>query len=216
MSVEIISFDSRTALMSTLADRVAEDLRAALRDKDRVSLAVPGGTTPAPFLSDLATRDLDWAKVRVTLTDERWVPPGHERAAAAAFLPLYLEACEPERALARIGEALEVARPLDVCVLGMGTDGHTASLFPGADHLAEALDPEGAVPVQALRAPGAPEPRVTLTAPVLNEAERTYLLIAGGDKRAVLDRALEDGPAGELPVRAILRGPGSVAVYWTP
>lgn len=98
----------------------------------------------------------------------------------------------------------------------MGTDGHTASLFPGADHLAEALDPEGAVPVLALRAPGAPEPRVTLTAPVLNEAELTYLLIAGGDKRAVLDRALEDGPAGEMPVRAVLRGPGSVAVYWTP
>ena len=131
MSVEITAFDSRTALMSSLADRVAEDLRAALLDKNRASLAVAGGTTPAPFLSDLATRELDWAKVRVTLTDERWVPPDHERsnarllrttllngrAAAAGFLPLYLEVADPEQVPAEVGQALEELRPLDVCVL---------------------------------------------------------------------------------------------------
>jgi 6-phosphogluconolactonase len=67
-----------------------------------------------------------------------------------------------------------------------------------------------------MRAPGAPEPRVTLAAPVLNGAARIYLLITGDDKRAVLDRALEDGPVGEMPVRAVLRGPGSVTVYCAP
>ena len=230
MSVEIISFESRTAAMSALADRVAEDLRAALGRKGRASLAVPGGTTPAPFLGDLAKRELDWERVRVTLTDERWVPPDHERsnarllrttlltgrAAAAEFLPLYLEASEPEQVLARVAEALEAVWPLDVCVLGMGTDGHTASLFPGADRLDEGLDPEGAATVLAMRAPGAPEPRVTLAAPVLNGAARIYLLITGDDKRAVLDRALEDGPVREMPVRAVLRGPGSVTVYCAP
>ncbi len=230
MNVEITAFESRTVMMSTLAGRVAEDLRAALRENDRASLAVPGGTTPAPFLNDLATRDLDWAKVRITLTDERWVPPNHERsnarllrttllsgrAAAATFQPLYLEATKPEKVLARIGQALEGLRPLDVCVLGMGTDGHTASLFPAADLLADALDPQGAAPVLALRAPGAPEARVTLTAPVLNGATRRYLLITGHDKQTVLDEALEDGPVEEMPVRAILRGPKSVDVFWTP
>jgi 6-phosphogluconolactonase len=138
------------------------------------------------------------------------------RATAAEFLPRYLEASGPEPVLARVVESLEVLWPLDVCVLGMGTDGHTASLFPAADRLDEALDPDCPAPVLALRAPGAPEPRVTLTAPVLNEAARIYLLITGGDKRAVLARALEDGPIGEMPVRAILRGPNSPAVYWTP
>jgi len=230
LSPDIESFASPSALMSALADRVAEDLQAALAHKAWTSLAVPGGTTPGPFLGNLSGRDLHWNKVDVTLTDERWVPLNHphsnerlvrasllsERAAAVNFLPLYSEACGPEQALARVAVALEILRPLDVCVLGMGTDGHTASLFPGSDRLDEALDPRCTASVLPMRTPDTPEPRITLTAPVLTAAAHTYLLIAGDDKQAVLRRALEAGPATEMPVRVVLCGPGPVNVYQVP
>jgi 6-phosphogluconolactonase len=230
MSVEIKTFATRRAQMPALADQVAGDLRAALLQQGRASLAVPGGTTPEPFLSALAEQALDWEKVHATLTDERWLPPSHvhsnerllrgslltKRAAAAIFLPLYVDVPVPEQGLVQIAEALEVVWPLDVCVLGMGTDGHTASLFPGADRLDEALDPDCPEPVLPMRAPGAPEPRITLTLPVLAAAAQTHLLITGNEKRAVLERALEDGPVREMPIRAILRGPSPVTVFHAP
>lgn len=222
--------DSRDALMDELAEAVAGDLRAALAARGRASLAVPGGTTPGPFLDALSRAPLDWSEVTVTLTDERWLPPDHERsnqrlvtgtllrdgAAAAGFLPLYGGGAAPEESLGRVAAALEaMVLPLDVCVLGMGEDRHTASLFPGADRLAEALAPE-APPVLALRAPGAPEPRVTLTAPVLRGAGKVYLLITGEAKAAALETALAAGPEEEAPVRVALRREGPVELFYAP
>jgi len=138
-----------------LARQVAENLQAAIDTKGRASIAVPGGSTPGPFLSALSLEALDWEKVTVTLSDERCVPAGHARsnqtlvtksllrgaAQAARFIPLHADTFEKED----IETALTThALPLDVSVLGMGNDLHTASLFPGTPRLADLLNPRGA------------------------------------------------------------------------
>jgi 6-phosphogluconolactonase len=213
----IVEWPDREEQRDGLAHRVGERLRAALAARGRASLAVPGGTTPGPFLWALAQLALDWARVSVMLTDERFLPEDSPRsntallrrtllqgpAAAATLVPVTAPADLPEHVTGRLTQAIEAALPLDVCVLGMGTDGHIASLFPGADRLALALSEE-APPLLALRAPGVPEPRLTLTLPVLLGARHLFLLIAGAEKKAALRRAEAGGPVSEAPVRAIL------------
>ncbi|MGF1551903.1 MAG: 6-phosphogluconolactonase [Paracoccaceae bacterium] len=217
---------ARDDLGAALARRVAGDLAEAIEARGRASLAVPGGGTPAPFLRALGEAGLDWARVAVTLTDERWVAPDHPRsnqrqlaetlfagrASAAVFVPLYAGTVEPEGAIAGIAAALAPLLPLDAAVLGMGADRHTASLFPGSPELDAALDPE-ATPAMAVTAPGQPERRITLTAPVLAGARRVYLLVQGADKRAALDGALGLDPR-RAPIRAVLdRAAGPIVFY---
>ena len=230
MTVDIRNFPNRPALAAALAAQVSDDLRSAIAERGRGSIAVPGGTTPEPFLIELAGRPIDWRSVLITLTDERCVGVDDARsneglvrrsllsgpASAAMFAPLFPDAPSIEDALAKAAGALDTVLPLSVCVLGMGEDGHTASLFPGAERLSEALDPACGETVMAIRAPGAPETRITLTLPVLNAADHIHLLITGAAKRAALDRALVSGPAAEFPVRAVLGGRKPVTVFHSP
>jgi 6-phosphogluconolactonase len=222
-------FADRAALAEALAAAVAEGLKAGAEARGAASLAVSGGSTPAAFFAALAAHDdVPWDKVTVTLVDERWVDTGSERsnarlveakllqgrAAAARFVPLYQGGTQPDAGAASAAQRA-VPYPLDVAVLGMGTDGHTASFFPGGDTLAAALTAEG--PVIALRAPGAGEPRVTLTLPVLLAARALYLHIEGEEKAATLLRALADGPVEDMPVRAVLRAAATpLTIYWCP
>jgi 6-phosphogluconolactonase len=210
-------------MMMRLSDRLAGELNAALMRPGRVTLAVPGGTTPGPVFDTLAAVDLDWARVDVLLTDERWVPEDSprsntrlvrerlltDRAAAATLVPLHLPGAAPEDRLDEIGAAVARALPVTVLLLGMGADMHVASLFPGADRLEAALAAD-APPVMALRAPGASEPRVTLTAPVLDGAMSKHLVITGAEKRAALERAAHLTPR-EAPVRAVWT---DLTVHW--
>ena len=227
------SFTDCQAQAVALAERVADQLRSALDERGHAVLAVSGGSTPKDFFDRLAREKLDWAKLQVTLVDERWVPDSDERsnarlvktrllqhaAGSAQFVPLYTGDPSPEAGLAT-AEARIAALPLpfDVVVLGMGEDGHTASFFPGGNHLAEALDLEGRARVLPMQAPDASEPRITLALPTLLETRALYLLVSGEKKRDVLaDARLGLGAARDYPVRAVLtqqRVP--VAVYWCP
>lgn len=214
---DFIEYPDKAVLAVDLAELVADQLQDAIDEKGFASLAVPGGTTPERFLRALSAEDIAWDKVSVMLTDERFVDEDSPRsntrllretllqgrAAAARLVPMVAAADAPEDVLGVLMVGLKPTLPLDVCVLGMGLDCHIASLFPGADRLAEALRDDAPV-LLPMRAVGVPEPRLTLTAPVLRGAGAVHVLITGADKKAALETALVKGPVSEAPVRLVL------------
>ncbi len=214
--MKLIEYTSRDAVMRGVADAVAADLGAALAARGQVTLAVPGGTTPGPAFDLLAATPLDWSRVHVLLTDERWVPEtdpasnaalirarllqGH--AASAQFTPYYAAGVEIAEAAAQLSAQLAHVLPIDVMLLGMGADMHTASLFPGAEGLEAALR-EDAPLLMPVRPEGQDMARFSLTAPALRSARRCHLLITGAQKRAALARAA-DLPEAQAPVQIVL------------
>lgn len=222
-------FPRREALADALAVAVAANLREAIEARDVAVLALSGGNTPALFQRRLAAQPLDWAGVVVTLVDERWVPPSHERsnarlvrenllqgaAAAARFEPLYASAPDPESGLAQVARRIgDLPSPFDAVVLGLGLDGHTASWFPDADRLAEALDPRGTAQVLPMRAVAAEEPRMTLTLPLLAAARHLYLHVEGAEKQALFRRIVRGEAAS--PLSALLESTQTpLQVYWS-
>jgi 6-phosphogluconolactonase len=221
--MKLETYPDREFLMLGLANTIAGQLADFLRREGKATLSVPGGTTPGPIFDTLSGVDLDWANVAVVLNDERWVPESSERsntrllrehllrgrAAQARLVPLYAPADQPEEMLEALQDGLKPHLPISVLLLGMGADMHTASLFPGADRLEEALSASAPI-LLPMRAEAAGEPRVTLTAPVLKEAFNIHILITGPEKRAALERAMTLTPA-EAPVRAVL---DNATVHW--
>jgi 6-phosphogluconolactonase len=214
-------FPDGAALAPAFAQWTADLLRQSVDKRGEALLVVSGGTTPKRFFAALAAIPIDWARVTITLADERCVPDDSPRsnarllrenllrdhAAAARFAPLADSRLSPEQELAAANARVATLHlPADLVVLGMGDDGHTASWFPGADNLVEAIDPGARLLVLPMRAPGAPEPRLTLTARVILRARALALHIEGADKLATLERALGPGPLQEMPIRAALRG----------
>jgi len=212
----LATYADRDALMAGLAARIADELRVEIAAKGRASLSVPGGTTPGPVFDVLAETDLEWSKVAVFLNDERWVNEDsprsntalirarllRARASAATLVPLYAPTEVPEDALAGLSAGLMPYLPITVLLLGMGADMHTASLFPDADLLAQAMAPDAPV-LMALRAKNAGEPRITLTARYLTQAHNIHILITGAEKRVAILRA-EDLPVLQAPVGVVL------------
>jgi len=213
-------FANGEALARALADWTADHLRKAIAARGAALLIVSGGKSPARFFEILSNIDIDWPRVSITLADERRVADDsprsnarlvrekllQNRAHAASFTPLADVRLPPDRELAAASARIaNLPTPADVVILGMGDDGHTASWFPGAAGLAEAIDPGSRQLVVPMVAADAPEPRLTLTGRVLLRARAIALEIAGEAKLAVFATALEAGPEEAMPIRAVLR-----------
>ncbi|MDW3116727.1 MAG: 6-phosphogluconolactonase [Roseovarius pacificus] len=222
--MKLLEYADEEMLAIDLTNVLAGELKSALNQQDRVLFVVPGGTSPGPVFDALCDANLDWGRVDVMLSDERWVPEVHVssntrmirerllvgRAAAARYLPLYVKAADPDAVLAELEAAIVPRLPISVLLLGMGSDMHTASLFPKGDNLDLALSDRAPVLV-SMRTPDQPEPRITLSAHVLNDAMAKHLLITGRAKRAALERA-QSMTRAEAPVRAVLN---DMVVHWT-
>jgi 6-phosphogluconolactonase len=212
-------FPTAAASARALATAVAQRLAEGLEARGGASLVVSGGRSPAAFLDELALRPLAWSRVTVCLADERLVAPGHADrneglvrrhllqgpAAGARLLPLAGEVIQPGMELAVAERTLAaIERPFDAVVLGMGEDGHTASLFPGAPGTAEALDAAGSAQVALVTPAAAPHPRITLTRRALLDSRAVMILIQGEGKRATIEQAAHS-PPGRYPIAAILQ-----------
>jgi 6-phosphogluconolactonase len=217
-----------------LAAEVAARLTDAVTSTSRASMVVSGGTTPGALFDVLARRAAPWKEIVITLSDERWVDPGSVRsnenlvrarllqanAAPATFVPLKIAQARAADAEAAVGAAVAaMPRPFDVVLLGLGADGHTASLIPGAVGLARALDRSEPALVRAIDPPDSAGmgPRITLTLRALLDSRWIALLIRGADKRAAYRHALGGSDVLQEPVRAVLQQRAvPVAVYWSP
>lgn len=223
------AFDDGDALAIWLANHVASTLTNAIEDKGKASLVISGGSTPGRFFKALSSKDIPWENVTITLADERWIPTSSTRsnqrlitlellqgnAARAHLLPLYQEDLNIEDA-GELEPDIRAIMPFDVVVLGMGNDGHTASLFPGADKLGTATQEDGSKILVAINAPGAEEPRVTLSVSALTSAASIILHIEGAQKRETLDLAMEAGDPAKMPIRYILEKRPDLRVIWAP
>jgi 6-phosphogluconolactonase len=215
MPVDERRFDTIESAARALAGDLAGVLRDAVSDRGRALLAVSGGRTPRHVFERLSAARLDWTRVTITLSDERWVPPDHpdsnERlvraylmqgeAAAATFIPLFGGEDTPRAGRAACEARLApLALPFDAVYLGMGGDGHFASLFPG-DPAVEVRDGRCvAVPPRGQRVA-----RMSLTAPTVLNARRIFLLFTGADRHATYVEAKQAGSANALPLRLVLR-----------
>lgn len=230
-------FQDRERLVAAIANDCASALQAGIKAHGQATFLVSGGSTPEPVYRELSKRPLPWQRITVALVDERWVERGasgsnhsfiescllQNSAAEAPFLGMktaHASAVEGESECERAYR--ELPRPFDVCVLGMGSDGHTASLFPHAEGLQSALDAGSPQLCKAIRAAqsevtGSHTERMTLTLAAILQAREIKLLITGEEKLKVYREALLGSDELEMPVRSILKqGLKPITVYWAP
>lgn len=203
-----------------LAHAVADDLRTGLAQRGAATLIVSGGRSPLPFFAALRTQPLQWANVTITLADERWVPSEHadsnealirsqllrDAASEAHFFGLKSTAESPAAALSERSAALRrLPRPFDAVVLGMGNDGHTASLFPGTAELADGLDLDSEHELIACTPASAAHARISLSLRALCNSRRIYVLFEGEEKNALYARAKAGGSPTQWPICAVLQ-----------
>ncbi len=223
-------YETRAAASEAAAERIAAAIERRLGLQKTAGLVVSGGTTPVQCFAALSQAELDWGRVTVALSDERWVPADDDssnerlvrstlladRAASAQLLPTYQADADATEGAGMLAEAIRSGPfPFACVLLGMGADGHFASLFPDAANLADGLDVDSTTLAIPVSTAASPHPRVSLTLAALSRSDEIVLLIFGDDKRAVYEQAKADADA--YPVSQLLfqkRAP--VHVYWAP
>lgn len=229
-------FESREQMIRAIVSECDDILSASLKEQGSASLLVSGGSSPKPVYELLSTQELDWANVNVALVDERWVDESHPRsntafikntllcneARSANFVPMYDGSASAAAAVAACNQRYAaLARPFTLTILGMGPDGHTASLFPHAAGLKSALAQQApvcaALTAQASEVTGEEVERMSLSLPGILQSELVMLLLAGDEKREVYEQAMAGNDAESMPVRAVLQQEETpVVVYWAP
>lgn len=223
------AFPDRGACAQALADELAARLRQGIADNGQATLVLSGGSSPIDLFERLALIELDWSRVTVLPSDERWVatdqPESNEAALrehllygpgnAARLFGLYRDKATPDDATSQLdAELRQLPRPFDAVVLGMGEDGHTASLFPDAANIEACMTSQAECVVPEREGDG--PARISLSLNRLLATRSLYLLFFGDAKRGVYDAACEAGPAIEYPVRGVLHQQHvPVAVYWS-
>lgn len=223
MKIDWRESSDRQELSDEVADVVVHALADGIDRHGMATLVVSGGSTPLPMFLELSARDIDWSNVIVTLADERWVPADDDasneklvrenllikRASVARFVSLYREG-ELSAALDLVRQDVDsLPSPFTCVILGMGGDGHTASLFPDAPELDMAMNSEQSV--EFLNPPSAGMRRISLTPSALLNTDMLMVHITGEDKRRVLESA------DELPIGRVLRSyEKKASVYWAP
>jgi 6-phosphogluconolactonase len=219
-------------LSLALAGKIVSALQTAIAARGIASLVVSGGKSPLRLFEILRTKELDWSCVCIALADERWVDPGspdsnehlvrsellREKAGAARFIGLKNAAPTPDSGAVSAWETFaRVPRPFDTVVLGMGDDGHTASLFPGSPNLPNALNASASAGCVGMWAPAAPQPRLSLNLSALLDSRRIFILLNGAAKWQTYAKAAAEGPVQDMPIRAVLRQTHTpVEVMWAP
>jgi len=231
-TIEYLTFEDRPAASAAAAILLTRLVGDALDSGPaaEASLVVSGGSTPGPCFDHLSGEQLDWTRVTVLPSDERWVPPDdpdsnehlirtrllRDRASDGKVLPFFRAGLDAEQAPGIIEQDLSrLAQPFSASLLGMGEDGHFASLFPDFDKLADALDPENPVACMMVKTAGSPHLRISLTLSALLNSVHTILLIFGEAKRDVFESAKSGGST--YPVEALLRETSKpLTVIWAP
>jgi 6-phosphogluconolactonase len=218
------------ALVEAFSQRIASILEQAINDRGSAFIAVSGGSTPKPLFQALSNIELPWAKVNVTLADERWVDASDNdsneklvrenlllnKAAAANFVSMTGRYKNAEDAVDEISQRLQDrGLPLDIIILGMGEDGHTASLFPCSKQIKEGLNLTRKQPVLATEPASAPHQRMSLSLATIIESRHVFLHITGDKKRSVLTTALSQHTATDKPIKAVCDN-CSVNLIWAP
>jgi 6-phosphogluconolactonase len=225
-------FPDALALAHALSGEIQVDLQEAIAARGSAGLVVSGGTTPRQLFTQLSQEKLDWQHVAVTLADERWVDATSEQsnersvreyllkdqAMAARFVALKNPAATPEAGTEWAWRALtRISRPYDVVVLGMGEDGHFASLFPTSLGIARALDSAAPPACVAMHSLAPPHARISQNFAALLDARRIILHFTGEAKWQVYQRAKQSGSMTDLPVRALLQQQQTpIDIFWSP
>ncbi len=221
---------NRSDLESKLATEIATTLKQDIEQRGRATLLVSGGSTPVNLFKLLSETELDWTKVTVSLVDERFVPNGHpdqngglvkkhlltNKAAKATFIPLVIDAANAEQNLQCVRDAFSSEPfPVSAVILGMGTDGHTASLFPDAAELEQGMNINGEEKLIITNPQSAPHQRITFTRPAIMDANRLFLHCYGQEKQLILKKAEEKRDYHTYPIAAFLGNTSKkLEVFW--
>lgn len=234
-NVKINRFMTREELFSRVAERCQSQLQAAISKNAKASFIIPGGTTPAPAFAQLAKSSLDWEKITVAQSDERWLPADHsqsnqgltsrtllvDNAKKAAYIAMknsHEKAIDGEKECSENYQKL--AFPFSVTMLGMGLDGHIASLFPNSNPIKQGLDLNNknlciAIDGSGCKVAGEYPERMSLTLSAILNSGLILLLLTGEKKMAVIDKALQTNEPQKLPVSAILhQATTPVEIFW--